>query len=78
MSMKNRVQKLEKLRPVNSEGTQVAIFIVTPQLDPRGYECEGITILREPGESIQALQQRARQFVAWPPGTSQKIFSELE
>lgn len=78
MSIKSRLKQLEQKQPVKDEGHQIAIFIVTPRTEPKGYVCEGITILREPGESVEALRQRARQMVAWPPGTSRKIFDCLD
>jgi hypothetical protein len=79
MSIKNRLSKLETVLLQDYEDMQIAVFpFVAPQVEPLGYVCDGITIIREPGESVEDLQQRAQHAITWPPGTSCKFFYSLE
>lgn len=78
MSVKNRLSKLETAFLQDNEDIRIAVFYVAPQVEPLGYVCEDITIIREPGESVEDLQQRARHAITWQPGTSCKFFECLE
>ncbi|MGZ8910683.1 MAG: hypothetical protein ACXW09_11915 [Methylococcaceae bacterium] len=78
MSLKKRLNQLEQQQSAKNESFQIAIFVVIPGVEPKGYICEGITVLREPEESVESLQQRARQAVLWPQETCRKIFHCLE
>jgi len=78
MTISKRLQLLEQKQSIKNDYFQIAVFIVTPGINSRGYVCEGVTILREPDETIEDLQKRAKQSVAWSTETSQKIFTDLE
>lgn len=78
MNIAKRLQMLEQKQALKDVSFQIAVFIVTPGINPRGYVCEGVTILREPDETIEDLQKRAKQSIAWSTETSQKVFDDLE
>ncbi|MGZ8923121.1 MAG: hypothetical protein ACXW0M_07160 [Methylosarcina sp.] len=78
MNIKKRLHQLEQNQSAKNLTFAIAIFIVVPRVEPKGYICEGITVLREPGESMESLQKRAKQAVLWPQETCRKIFHCLE
>lgn len=79
MSLKSRLAKLESAMPSEPEQMRISHFIVVPgQLDPPGYICDGITILRQPGESTEDLQKRCSASVEWPAGNSRQIFHPID
>jgi hypothetical protein len=45
MSIINRVQRLEQKQAMKNECLHIALFIVKPRVEPKGYICEGVVIL---------------------------------
>jgi hypothetical protein len=78
MSLIKRLQLLEQKESLKEDSFQIAVFIVPPRTETKGYVCEGITTMRKNGESLDELQDRASQNITWPPGNSRKIFECLE
>jgi hypothetical protein len=78
MSLKTRVVKLESILLAKKEPIHVAIFLVAPGVEPIGYVSGDVTIIREPGESVEALQKRCHDAVTWPDGNYWHIFGQLE
>ena len=72
-NLKSRIVKLEKSMLVNPEPVRIARFIIRPGVEPDGYTCNGIEIVREFGESIEALQKRSSESVSWPDGPSSRL-----
>jgi hypothetical protein len=73
-----RLIKLESLL-TDTEPMRIANFIVSPgNLDPIGYRCHGVEIMREPGESTEALRKRCGEAVLWLDGNCRNIFEPLE
>ncbi len=67
MNVKTRISKLEQSSLSKQEPWKIGRFIVDPgHLEPKGYTCEGITIMRNPGESIEDLRARCFDAVDWP------------
>jgi hypothetical protein len=66
MNIKSRLAKLESAMAVNAEPTQFAIFFEAPGVKPIGYTCDDVEIIRQPSESIEALQKRCSESVSWP------------
>ena len=77
MSLKTRVVKLESTILAKTEPIHTAIFLVAFGVEPIGYVCGDVTIIREPGESEEALQKRCHDAVTWPDGNFQHIFGQL-
>jgi hypothetical protein len=78
MSIKTRLEKLETTMVIDSDPTRLAIFFVHPVNEPTGYTCNGVEIIREPGESIEAFNKRAIKAVAWPDAWVCHIFDWLK
>jgi hypothetical protein len=78
MSLIKRLQLLEQKQSLKEDSFQIAVFIVPPRTETKGYLCDGITTMRENSESLEELQERARQNITWPSGNSLKIFKYLE
>jgi hypothetical protein len=78
MSVKSRLAKLETTMAIDSDPTQLAIFFEAPGIEPTGYNCDGVEIIREPGESIEAFKKRAIEAVAWPDAWVCHIFDWVE
>lgn len=66
MSIKTRLAKLEASKVVDSQPAQLAIFFEAPGIEPIGYTCDGIEIIRELSESIETLQKRCSEALSWP------------
>jgi hypothetical protein len=78
MSIKTRLEKLETTMAIDSDPTQLAIFFAAPGIEPTGYKCDGVEIIREPGESIEAFNKRAIKSVSWPDAWVCHIFDWLK
>lgn len=78
MSLKNRVVKLEAAVSEKQEPINIAMFIVEPGVEPSGYVCGDRQIFRMLGESVEDLQTRTIEAVAWPDGNSVLVFNLLE
>jgi hypothetical protein len=78
MNLKTRLVKLESTLLAKTEPVRISIFIVAPGVDPIGYVCGDVKIIREPGESIEALHKRCSDSVAWPDCNYRYIFDLLE
>lgn len=78
MSLKNRVIKLETATSREREFINIAIFTAAPGVEPVGYGCGDIQIIRKPSESDEDLQSRCIDSVTWPEGNSVLIFDLLE
>jgi hypothetical protein len=77
-TLKSRLAKLESAMTPPPLVFHIANFIVDPDnLTPMGYTCGDITIIRELGESDEALQKRCSKAVPWPDVTHRHIFEPL-
>ena len=72
-NLKNRIMKLEKSMLINPEPIRIARFIVVPGIEPDGYTCNGIEIVRELGESSESLLKRCVEAVSWPDAPSSRL-----
>ena len=78
MSVKLRLLKLEAAMFIETDTIQIVHFIVEPgDLDPIGYVCDGIEIVRRLGESSESLRKRCCEAVSWPDEPSKPIFYPL-
>ena len=78
MSLKTRLLKLEASMLIETEPLRIARFIVDPgDLDPIGYVCDGIEIVRRLGESSESLRNRCCEAASWPDEPSRLIFYPL-
>lgn len=66
MNIQTRLAKLEATIFIDSEPTQLAIFFEAPGVEPIGYVSRNVSIIRDLGESIEALQKRCSESVSWP------------
>lgn len=79
MSLEHRVKKLESVMINEIELPRIARFIVIPgDLDPIGYVCGEVTIIRVPGETTKELHKRCCETAILPDGNSSHIFYPLE
>jgi hypothetical protein len=77
-SIKTRLVKLESAMIPETEPLRIAHFIVDPgELDPIGYRCGELEIIRNHGESTEALRKRCSDGVVWLDGTCHRIFYPL-
>ena len=75
MSIKTRLEKLELSLLTEAEPLRIGNFIVgTSAIEPVGYSCSGVQIIRLPDESIEDLQKRCFGAVVWPDCNHRKIF----
>ena len=77
MSIQNRLDKLEVKLGHETEPLNVATFTVGVGVEPSGYVCGDIQIMRRTGESVDDLQQRCIASVVWPSGNSSLLFYEM-
>ena len=77
MNLDKRISQIEQRQNSKSISLRIARFIVAPEAEILGYECEGLTVLREPDESIETLNSRSIDAVSWPSYTTSKIFYPL-
>lgn len=78
MNVRSRIGKLEQSGQMNQKPYRIGRFIVNPGLiEPKGYTCEGITIMRDPGESNEALTARCFESVDWPEHNHRMIFKPI-
>ncbi len=54
-----------------------ARFYCTPGLEPIGYRCGDLKIIRKLGESLEELRKRCRDLVEWPTHDTQHTFVPL-
>jgi len=64
-NLKNRILKLEKSMLIDPEPLRIARFIFIPDVEPDGYTCDGVEIVRELGESSESLRKRCHEAVSW-------------
>ena len=78
-SLKTRLGKLESSMITETEPLRIARFIVDPgDLDPIGYRCGELEIIREPDESTAELIKRCGELVEWQDDNCHHIFYPLE
>jgi hypothetical protein len=76
-NLHTRLVKLEASMLHETEPIRIAHFIVVPgNLHPVGYSCDGVEVVREPGESTAALMKRCHDAVPWELGNN-KIFEPM-
>ncbi len=77
MKLKARLVKLEStmLKP---SPIRITRFVMPESPNPLGYVCGNTTIMRVPGESLEALHKRCMDSVIWPDFTYCHIFEPLE
>jgi hypothetical protein len=73
--LKNRVSKLESSICPDIEDIHVMRFIVDcGSIEPIGYRCGEVEIIRQPEESVEELKSRCDEVAVWPAGTSSHVF----
>ncbi len=77
MNLDKRITQIERRQNLQTIRLRIARFIVEPDAEILGYECEGETIRREQNESLTALNSRAIDTVFWPPHRLSKTFYPL-
>jgi hypothetical protein len=77
MALKHRLIKLESAmsKPIP---IRIARFVMPENRALLGYACGDITIIREQGESVEALHKRCFESVTWPDFPHRNIFKPLE
>jgi len=55
-----------------------ARFYCTPGLEPVGYKCNGIAIMREPKETLEELRSKCRNSVQWTTPDTVHCFIPLQ
>lgn len=60
-----------------SKPVKQARFYGTPGIEPFGYRCGDIEIMRIRGETIEELRTRCRDSVDWPDSGTQHVFIPL-
>ena len=73
-NIKNRIVKLEKsMLIIDPAPIRIARFIVAPGVEPDGYTCNGVEIVRELGESSESLRKRCQEAVNWPDAPCSRL-----
>jgi len=54
-----------------------ARFYCTPGLEPIGYRCGDLKIIRNLGESLEELRKRCRDVVQWPDAETVHVFTPI-
>jgi len=63
---------------IETDTIQIVHFIGEPgDLDPIGYVCDGIEIVRRLGESSESLRNRCVEAISWPDELYKPIFYPL-
>ena len=76
--LKNRVSKLEASLPVETRDIHIARIIVDPGgIEPIGYRCGEVEVIRQPDEADAELIKRCRAAVVWPSGNSCHSFHPI-
>ena len=76
--LKNRLTKLESALSPDVADIHISRIIVDQGgVEPIGYKCGEVEIMRETDESDQELKSRCHVAVAWPIGTSRHIFDPI-
>jgi hypothetical protein len=78
MSIKTRLEKLEATMLPKPEPKRLTVFLTAPNFEPTRCNCNGVEIMREPGESIEEFQERCSETVSWPDGVFFRMFAMLE
>jgi hypothetical protein len=81
MNLKHRTAELEAKMTDELESIKISRFILDlKEPEPIGYRCleTGIEIIRQEGESQEALQARCSNSVAWGEVNRRVIFVPLE
>lgn len=64
MNIKTRLDILEAAKAQTKQTVKISRFLVNPgNLDPIGYRCGDVTVMREPGETTKALMSRCSEAV---------------
>jgi len=72
-NLKNRILKLEKSMLIDPAPIRIARFIVAPGVEPDGYKCGGVEIVRELGESSESFRKRFHEAVSWPDAPCSRL-----
>jgi hypothetical protein len=70
-------KKVIEPEAVKIEPVKQARFYGTPGLEPIGYRCGSIEIVRKRGETLEELRTRSRDSVDWPDANTVHIFTPL-
>ena len=54
-----------------------ARFYCTPGLEPVGYRCEGIEIMRDKNDSTEELRAKCRDSFPWPDANTVHVFTPI-
>lgn len=76
-NLKTRLGKLELSMISEAKPLRIARFIVDVGFEPNGYTCDGVEIIRDPDESIEALKKRCGNSMVWQDGNYHHIFYPL-
>jgi hypothetical protein len=74
MSIKARLIKIESMFLAKTEPVRIAYFVVAPRLEPTGYVCGDVRVIRKWGESVADLQKRCKEAVNWSEGNTLHVF----
>lgn len=70
---KKVIEEAAKIEPIKQ-----ARFYGTPGLEPVGYRCGDIKIMRKTGETIEELRKRSKDAVEWPDANTQHVFTPIQ
>jgi hypothetical protein len=73
--MKKKIIEPEAVKP---EPKRQARFFGTPGLEPIGYKCGDVEIMRKRGETLEELRTRSRDLVEWPDSNTVRVFMPLQ
>ena len=62
MNIETRLDRLEATKAKPQQPIKISRFVVSPgYLDPIGFRCDDVTVMREPGENTEALMRRCSE-----------------
>ncbi len=78
MNIKTRLEKPEAAMPHKPERKRLTVFLTAPNFEPTRCSCNGVEIMRKPGESIEAFKKQCNETVSWPEGVFFRLFAMME
>jgi hypothetical protein len=70
-------KKIIEPEAVKIEPLRQARFYGTPGMEPIGYRCGDIEIMRKLGETLDELRSRCRDSVEWPDAGTVHVFTPI-
>lgn len=71
-------KKVIEPETVKIEPVKQARFYGTPGIEPVGYRCGDIEIMRKRGETAEELRARCRDSVEWPDAKTVHVFIPIQ